>query len=298
MSNTGIGRRHPGRCDPGPVQDAIEATEATEAWPASDDELVRVQRALAEQAEGVLAEAPWRLTRSPSVGGCFVAFTRGEAGPGRAGDRAWAAAVTWRPGSSPFRRRGRLHRRPDDALLGAGGAGGAGAPRLSSDLETHVVVAGRARAAYAAGLLARREGAILSAAVAALDAAPDVLIVDATGTDHPRRAGLALHLGAVTGLPTVGVTHRPLLATGGLPLPVRGTSSPVYLDGRTVGSWVCTRTGARPVLAHAGWRTDAATAVAVVLLASTEAARTPVPLQEARRVAREARALACAATMR
>jgi hypothetical protein len=45
------------------------------------------------------------------------------------------------------------------------------------------------------------------------------------------------------------------------------------------------------VLAHAGWRTSPETAAAVVLAASTEAARTPVPLQEARRVAREARDL-------
>jgi deoxyribonuclease V len=46
------------------------------------------------------------------------------------------------------------------------------------------------------------------------------------------------------------------------------------------------------VVAHAGWRTDPDTAAEVVLLASTQGARTPVPLQEARRVAREARALA------
>jgi deoxyribonuclease V len=59
-----------------------------------------------------------------------------------------------------------------------------------------------------------------------------------------------------------------------------------------VARWVCTRDRSRPVLAHAGWRTDAATAARLVLLASTPAARTPVPLQEARRVAREARSLA------
>jgi len=119
-----------------------------------------------------------------------------------------------------------------------------------------------------------------------------VLLVDASGLDHPRRAGLALHLGAVTGIPTVGVTRRPLVAEEGeLPALVRGASSPVRLAGEVVGHWVCTRTGARPVLAHAGWRTDPDTAAAVVLAASTQAARAPVPLQEARRVAREARFL-------
>jgi deoxyribonuclease V len=68
--------------------------------------------------------------------------------------------------------------------------------------------------------------------------------------------------------------------------------TPVRVDDQLAGFWVCTRTGARPVVAHAGWRTTPETAAETVLAASTDAARTPVPLQEARRVAREARALA------
>src|SRR5205807_8672844 len=149
----------------------------------------------------------------------------------------------------------------------------------------------RARAPYGAGLLALREGPILERAVTGLRVPPDVLLVDATGLDHPRGAGLAVHLGAVTGVPSVGVTHRPLVAIGTLPPTRRGATSPAQLHGRTVGRWTCTRAGARPVLAHAGWRTDPDTAAALVLAVSTRAARTPVPLQEARRVAREARAL-------
>jgi deoxyribonuclease V len=66
----------------------------------------------------------------------------------------------------------------------------------------------------------------------------------------------------------------------------------VRLESVEVARWVCTRNGVRPVVAHAGWRTDAETAAELVLMASTPASRTPVPLQEARRVAREARALA------
>jgi deoxyribonuclease V len=149
-------------------------------------------------------------------------------------------------------------------------------------------------ASYEPGLLALREGPLLGSAVGALRPAPDVLLVDATGLDHPRRAGMAVHLGAVTGLPTVGVTHRPLVAAGEMPPAPwrRGATSPLLLGGHVVGRWVCTRTGVRPVVAHAGWRTDPDTAAEVVLLASTQGARTPVPLQEARRVAREARALA------
>jgi deoxyribonuclease V len=136
-----------------------------------------------------------------------------------------------------------------------------------------------------------RQGPLLAAALAALGTTPDLVLLDATGRDHPRRAGLALHVGALLGIPTVGVTHRPLLATGPPPSPVRGATSPLLLDGEEVARWVCTRSGARPVVAHGAWRTDSATAVDVVLASSSPSARTPAPLGEARRVAREARAI-------
>src|SRR5262249_32963222 len=64
-------------------------------WPATADELVGVQLELAQDADVALETAPWRPGAQPLVGGCFVAFARGEAGPGRPGDRAWAGAVVW-----------------------------------------------------------------------------------------------------------------------------------------------------------------------------------------------------------
>jgi deoxyribonuclease V len=143
-------------------------------------------------------------------------------------------------------------------------------------------------------LLALREGTVMAAAVATLEQPPDILLVDASGADHPRRAGLALHLGWALDLPSVGITRRPLSATGDTPPLVRGQWSPLTLEGDVVAASVCTRTGAHPVIAHAAWRTKVETAVAVALAASTEGARAPVPLQEARRVAREARDLSSA----
>ena len=154
---------------------------------------------------------------------------------------------------------------------------------------TTAVVAGAAGAPYEPGLLALRELPLLEAAVRALTVSPDVLIVDATGRDHPRRAGLALHLGAVLDLPTVGVTHRPLHAVGDWPRDERGAAAPLTLAGETVGAWLRTRAGARPVAVHAAWRTDVDSAVAVALAAS-RGHRTPEPLRHARRLARLARA--------
>jgi len=153
------------------------------------------------------------------------------------------------------------------------------------------VVTGRAGAAYEPGLLALREGPLLEASVRALPVEPDVLLVDATGRDHPRRAGLALHLGAVLDVPTIGVTHRPLLARGDWPADERGGCSSLLLGRELVGYWVRTRRGRRPLAVHAAWRTSPETAAKLVVDLAAHA-RTPEPLRQARRIAREARARA------
>lgn len=215
------------------------------AWPQTADELVQVQHALA-----AAALPRWEPAADLEIGGCFVCFERGPAGPGRAGDRGWAGA----------------------ALLSGATA----------------VAAGRAGATYEAGLLALREGRLLEDAVRRLPRLPDVLLVNATGRDHPRRAGLALQLGAVLGVATIGVTHRPLLAEGEWPADQSGAGSPLTLEGEVVGAWLRTRAGTRPLAVHAAWRTDVETAVAVALAALGNQ-RTPEPLRAARTVARIAR---------
>jgi deoxyribonuclease V len=218
------------------------------------DRLLEEQRRLAG-----LRPEPWRPGAAPLLAaGCFVAFNRGEEGPGRPGDRAWTGA----------------------ALVREGG-----------EVVATVAVPGETGAAYEPGLLAAREGALLLDALRRLPVRPDVVLVDATGRDHPRRAGLALHVGALLDVPSIGVTHRPLHATGAPPPDDDrdvGASTPVTLDGDVVAAWVRTRRGVRPVVAHAAWRTDVATAVDVVLR-TTVAARTPEPLRVARTVARETR---------
>lgn len=199
----------------------------------------------------------WAPAGDMLPGGCFVCFGRGGKGPGAAGDRGWAAAVLM-----PGRR----------AAAGA-------------------VVEGRAGAAYAPGLLAAREGALLEAAVRALPRLPDVLLVNATGRDHPRRAGLALHLGWALDLPTVGVTHRPLVAAGDPPDSHAHSSSGLWLEGEQVGWWYRPRAGVRPLAISPGWRTDLSTALEVVR-ATAGRVRTPEPIRQARRLARSARAAA------
>jgi len=148
---------------------------------------------------------------------------------------------------------------------------------------------GLAGAPYAAGLLYLREGQVLEEVVRQLPDRPDVLVVNGTGLDHPRYAGMAMQLGYLLDLPTVGVTHRPLCAEGSWPDDERGRISPLTHGEQLVGYWVRTRDGARPLVAHAGWRTRPETAAEVVL-STTCRARTPEPLRLARQLARTARA--------
>ncbi len=213
---------------------------------------MREQEALAQAAPAL-----WRpaAVGSPTVAGCFVCFARGSLGPGAAGDRGWAGSALLRDGR----------------------------------LVAQAVAAGEAGAAYEPGLLALREGPLLEAAVRALEVEPDVLLVNATGRDHPRRAGLALQLGAVLDLPTVGVTHRLLAAEGAWPGESSGATSDFRLDGELVGRWLRTRPGTRPLAVHAAWRTDPDAAVEIVL-ATLRGTRTPEPLRRARQAARTARA--------
>lgn len=219
-------------------------------------ELAQVRELVDEQLRlGSLAPSPWAPGPEPLlVGVAFVAFALGEQGPGRRGDRAHVGAALTR----------------------------------DSELVASVVVTGQAGASYVPGLLAAREGELLIAALRALPRRPEVLLVDATGRDHPRRAGLALHLGALLDVPSVGVTHRPLLASGPEPPDVAGASSALRLDGEVVGRWLRTRSGVRPLAVHAGWRTDDTIAVHVVMRCVARS-RTPEPLRLARMAAREAR---------
>lgn len=222
-------------------------------WPTSPEELIAAQHRLA-----VAEPEPWHPEPNPdliAVGACAIVFPRGLAGRGARGDSAWAAATVL----------------------------------LRHRVVAEATLTGEAAGPYLPGLLALREGPCLEAALRALPLTPDVLLVDATGRDHPRRAGLALHLGAVGGLPTVGVTHRPLLAQGPWPDDQPGAHAPLSVDHEVVGAWLRTRRGARPVAVHPGWRTTLNDAIDVVLLAS-HGHRTPEALRHARHLARISRA--------
>jgi deoxyribonuclease V len=139
-------------------------------WPRSESELVELQIQLAARQP-----PPWRVPAGrPMMAGCFVCFARGARGRGRAGERAWASAALMRGNRGPV---------------------------------ATALAPGKAGWPYEPGLLALREGPLLETAVRALRERPEVLIVNAGGRDHPRGAGLALHLGGAR--PSERGNHRP-----------------------------------------------------------------------------------------
>lgn len=229
-------------------------TAQSKPAPTDGQQLEMLQRALAEQG---LAQPFWRQPThgAPAVGGVFVTTSLGADTHSGVGEPAWAAAIV---------------------ITG-------------ERVVDSVIVAGHLDAPYMPGLLALREGRLLAQAIDQLQRRPDVLIVNASGRDHPRRAGLALHLGAVCDVPTLGVTDRPLMAVSCEPGPARGARCALWLEGELVGYRLRTRAEARPVAVHAGWRVDPATACAVVLQVGG-VGRTPEPLRQARRLARTMRA--------
>lgn len=141
---------------------------------------------------------------------------------------------------------------------------------------------------YVPGFFAFREGPAIISAVGALTRKPDLLLVDGHGRAHPRRAGIASHVGFLLEIPTVGVAKR-ILSGGAAELgPARGSACPLWDRGEIVGMAVRTKAGSRPVYVSPGHAMDLENAVAAVL-STTSTSRIPAPIREAHRISREVR---------
>jgi deoxyribonuclease V len=127
-----------------------------------------------------------------------------------------------------------------------------------------VVVHGEARFPYVPGLFAFRELPALVEALRRLTVVPDMLVCDGQGIAHPRRFGLACHVGVLTGLPTVGVAKTPL---GHYELPGgrRGDTTQLVDGSDVVGSALRTQPDVKPVFVSVGHRIDLERACAETL---------------------------------
>lgn len=137
---------------------------------------------------------------------------------------------------------------------------------------------------YIPGLFAFREGPVLVAALDRLTCRPGLLMVHGHGIAHPRRCGIASHIGVVTGIPSIGVADTLLCGEVEEPGASRGSTAPVMDKGEVIGCAVRTAAAKRPVYVSPGHLIDLAWAVRTVLQTSP-LFRTPEPLRAAHRLA-------------
>ncbi len=133
---------------------------------------------------------------------------------------------------------------------------------------------------YVPGLLSFREAPLLLAAIEKLDKLPDLFIFDGQGIAHPRRIGIASHMGLLLDRPSIGCAKSRLIGRHRTPAQKPGSCSPLTIDGEQVGNVLRTRRGCKPVYVSVGHRINLAQATEIVLNCVGKY-RIPIPMRDA-----------------
>ncbi len=141
---------------------------------------------------------------------------------------------------------------------------------------------------YVPGLLSFREIPILARAFARLKTQPDLLLVDGHGLAHPRRFGIACHLGVLFDIPTIGCGKSVLVGEFREPGRRAGSVSPLIDKGERVGMALRTREGVHPIFVTQGHRVSLTSAVGLVRRCA-DGFRIPKPTREADHYVRDLR---------
>lgn len=137
---------------------------------------------------------------------------------------------------------------------------------------------------YVPGLLSFREAPVALETLAALPVRPDLLLCDGHGTAHPRRFGLACHLGALTGLPSVGCAKSWMLGVYDEPERIVGAHTLLRDGAEVIGATLRTRPASRPLFVSPGYRVTLEQAL-IVTLRCLRGFRLPEPARAADRLA-------------
>lgn len=137
---------------------------------------------------------------------------------------------------------------------------------------------------YLPGLLSFREIPAVLDALEKLVTLPDLLLCDGQGIAHPRRLGIATHLGLLMDIPTIGVAKTRLWGTHGKVPEERGSWTPLWDKDEMIGAVLRTRVGVKPLFISPGHRISLATAIDVVLGCTTRY-RLPETTRHAHRLA-------------
>lgn len=123
---------------------------------------------------------------------------------------------------------------------------------------------------YVPGLFSFRELPPIALALERLDVAPDLIVCDGQGIAHPRRFGLACHLGILFDVPTIGCGKTRLLGEEDALERKRGNTAALRDGGEVIGSVVCTQDGVKPLYVSVGHRVSLATAAATIVRLAPE----------------------------
>jgi len=140
--------------------------------------------------------------------------------------------------------------------------------------------AGELKFPYVPGLLAFRELPLLLETFSKLRTNPDLVLADGHGWAHPRRAGMACHLGLLLDTPTIGCAKSLLVGQYRMPSRKRGSTAPLLDGNERIGTVLRTRDGVRPVFVSCGHRVSLRSAVRLTL-ACADGYRIPKPQREA-----------------
>jgi len=127
------------------------------------------------------------------------------------------------------------------------------------------IVRGKLEFPYVPGLLSFREAPLTLAVCEKLVLTPDLILVDGQGIAHPRRMGLAAHLGLSLNVPTIGCAKSRLCGSHDSPRDEPGSYSEIIDNGEVIGAALRTRLGVKPVYVSIGHKIDLQTAVYWVL---------------------------------
>jgi len=137
---------------------------------------------------------------------------------------------------------------------------------------------------YVPGYLSFREIPAVMRALEALGETPDLLLCDGQGYAHPRRFGLACHLGVLADIPSIGVAKTRLIGSHEPPPVERGAWVPITDAGEIIGAVLRSRAGVKPVFVSVGHRVTLATAIRQVMACTTRY-RLPEPARWAHKLA-------------
>jgi deoxyribonuclease V len=141
---------------------------------------------------------------------------------------------------------------------------------------------------YVPGLLSFRETPVLMAAFRKLRTEPDVILIDGHGRAHPRRFGIACHVGVIFDKPTIGCAKSILVGEHGALGPKRGSTTALMDHGERVGTVLRTREDVKPIYVTQGNRVSLASAVRIVGQC-LDGFRIPKPTREADHYVRDLR---------